>query len=559
MDLDLSVLQQHFPGLLKPAVNGNNDTKVYGLNLPDFQVGRDFAWAELRLPKGFPKYSRARVYLSPDAILRIPHVEWDGALCIEEDPGPSSGLSENQRIVHLLNNFQENFLHKWITGELDGDFVKEALNYWSIAVERNLSKTDPIRTVWTVDLCPEKPMLRRGTLLLPGRIVIAAEDQIPITNRLISTLGPSAKQRVGVLVADIPISYTLTPQTWPNTTSDLNNILYCHLPPRDYHFLSGAVSRRDRSIHRIVLLRNSDCSFAYLLPGGPSTVVDTGNFKKSYPPRLTAQPLNVVRLDPAWTVGRDMHPEVESRQRKHILVIGAGSLGSPVIDLLAKAGVGNITVIDPEVLEPQNIGRHLLGAESIGQRKVTALSKHTNASYPGTIVKPQCMKAEAWLKKHTLNGIDAVLDLTGEPDVRWQIDQAREQHPCPLLIGWMEPYVAAAHACVLPAGTKWFQGNKDLLTSLEAITWPAEVIRKVPGCSSRFQSYTATAAAHAVALIAEQAIELIDGATFITKAQIVSWVRGERYLDQHCPGICLKQWAKDASAHDGLIMKREFP
>ena len=123
----------------------------------------------------------------------------------------------------------------------------------------------------------------------------------------------------------------------------------------------------------------------------------------------------------------------------------------------------------------------------------------------------------------------------------------------------MEPYVAAAHACILPAETGWLQGNEDLLTRLEAIKWPAEVIRQEPGCSSRFQSYTASAAAHAVALVAEQAIDLIDGAPGMAMARVVSWVRGQIYLDRHFPGLNLEQWAESAARYDGLILTRAFP
>lgn len=559
MGLDLGFLQQHFPELLAPELNRDGGARAYRLQLPDFRPGREFAWAELRLPKGFPEHARAKIQLSPDAMLRIPHVEWGGALCTEGDPGPASGLSAEERILLLLMDYHENFLRKWITGALDGDFAGEVLNYWVIEVAKTRAQSDPVRAVWTVDSCPNQAVLRQGTLLIPERIVIVADNRLPITSRLIATMGTSAKQRIGVLVADIPIAHTLTPQTWPRTVSDLDALLYSRLAPRDYSLLRGAVSRRGRSVHRIVLLRDTEYSFAYLLPGGPPTVVDDGNRKKTYPPRLAPQPLNVARLDPAWTVGRDMHPEVEERQGKHILVLGAGALGSPVIDHLAKAGVGFITVLDPEDLAPPNIGRHLLGAESIGRPKATTLARRINAGYPATVVTPHTIKAEAWLRTHTLDGIDVVLDLTGEPDVRWRIDQARRQHPCPLLIGWMEPYVAAAHACVLPAETGWLQGNEDLLTRLEAIIWPAEVIRQEPGCSSRFQSYTATAAAHAVALVAEQAIDLIDGAPGAAEARVVSWVRGQRYLDRHCPGLNLEQWAESAAPHDGLILTRAFP
>ena len=103
------------------------------------------------------------------------------------------------------------------------------------------------------------------------------------------------------------------------------------------------------------------------------------------------------------------------------------------------------------------------------------------------------------------------------------------------------------------------QGSTDSLTALEAVTWPDGVIRQEPGCSSRFQSYTAAAAAHAVALIAEKTIEMIDGLDASAQAHIASWVRGQVYLDKHWPGLALRDWAKSAASHAGLILVRQFP
>jgi len=265
------------------------------------------------------------------------------------------------------------------------------------------------------------------------------------------------------------------------------------------------------------------------------------------------------RIDPDWTVGRDQHPEVQARQAKHILVLGAGALGSPSIDHLAKAGVGRISVVDADTMSSANIGRHLLGADSVGKTKVDAIAQRINSGYPATVVIPHAMTTAEWLKKNTLADVDAVLDLTGEPDVRAQLDRARLSHPCPLLIGWMEPYVAAAHVCVLPSGQRWLQGAQDPMSGLEAVVWPSEVIRQEPGCSSRFQSYTAAAAAHAVALVAECALEMIDSTAGSLDPTVRSWVRGQHFLDKHWPGLLHKEWALSAREHDGLTMIRQFP
>jgi molybdopterin/thiamine biosynthesis adenylyltransferase len=495
--------------------------------------------------------------LSPDTVLRIPHVEEGGVLCIDGDPGPGSGLSAYHRIGHLLAAFREQFLEPWESGKLDDDFPKEPLNYWLIEVGRARSRKDPIRSIWTIDAHPEQTSVREGLLLLPGRFVIAAGNDLPITNRIVQSLDAHATQRIKVMIADIRIKHAFTPLTWPRNTVDLKRLLQGRLLKTQQNQFNLAAGRRGRKIHRIVLLRNETCGFAYLLPEGPPTVVGSGAGRRAYPSLTTPLPLLINRIDPSWTVGRDQHHEVSHRQRQHILVLGAGALGSPIVDHLAKAGIGFITLVDYDILETANLGRHLLGAESLSQFKVDEVAKRVNRGYPATAVTPKRMTAEQWLQENSLVNVDVVLDLTGEADVRWHVDNARKQYPCPLLIGWMEPYVAAAHVCSLQSDTLWMQGSNELKHVLEAVTWPPEVMRQEPGCSSKFQSYTAAAAAHAVALVAENALKLIDGED--QKSEIVSWVRGQRFLNKHWPGLELRDWAKKASQHDGMLIPRPFP
>lgn len=559
MGLDLTYLRERFPGLHPAAISRESGTTAYQLLLPPFPDGREFKWAELRVSKGFPDNGKAFIQLSPDAVLRVPHLDSAGVLCIAGDPGPGRGYSEDERILFLLHTYLEEFLKPWLTGELDGDFEDEALNYWAIEVTRARSDTDPVRAVWTVDPPPVRARVRSGLLLVPNRIVIAADEELRITNRVVQSMGLSATQRIGVLIADIPISRALTPSTWPRSMSDLERILEGRLSSEDYSSLQMCHSRRRRGKHRVALLRNTDVALAYLLPGGPPTILELSRGKKTFPPLRKLLPLITSRLDPDWTVGRDQHPEVKARQAKHVLVLGVGALGSPLIDHLAKAGVGRISVVDADNLSSANIGRHLLGAEAIGRKKVDAIAQRINSAYPATEVIPHAMTTAEWLKKNSLGDVDAVLDFTGEPDVRVQVEQARLNHPRPLLIGWMEPYVAAAHACVLPAGQRWLQGLQDPLSDLEAVVWPDEVIRQEPGCSSRFQSYTAAAATHAVALIAECALEMIDHSGAVAAPIVKSWIRGQLFLDKHWPGLKHKEWARSASEHDGLTMLRKFP
>lgn len=559
MGLDLTFLCSRFPALQPSPISREPGVTCYQLLLPHLPQERAFKWAELRVPKGFPEHGNAFVQLSPDAVLNVPHLDGAGVLCVKGDPGFGPGYTAEERILLLLHAYLEQFLKPWVNGDLDGDFEAEVLNYWAIEVMRARSNTNPVRAIWTVDPPPLKARLRNGLLLIPNRIIIAADEQLRITNRVVQSMGQSATQRVKVLIADIPISHAFTPTTWPRTTSDLERILKGRLPSAELLRLQSSHSRRGRDIHRVALLRSPDVAFAYLLPGGPPTVLNVDRGKKTFPPLRKPLPLMTSRIDPDWTVGRDQHPEVQARQAKHILVLGAGALGSPSIDHLAKAGVGRISVVDADTMSSANIGRHLLGADSVGKTKVDAIAQRINSGYPATVVIPHAMTTAEWLKKNTLADVDAVLDLTGEPDVRVQLDRARLSHPCPLLIGWMEPYVAAAHVCVLPSGQRWLQGAQDPMSGLEAVVWPSEVIRQEPGCSSRFQSYTAAAAAHAVALVAECALEMIDSTSGSLDPTVRSWVRGQHFLDKHWPGLLHKEWALSAREHDGLTMIRQFP
>lgn len=546
-------LEQH-PSLLSEATGHRENVRLFPIRLPEFKDGRQFQSAWLVLPPDFPNNDSASIRLSSDAVLRIPHVEYNGNLCLEGDPGPGSGNTAEDRINALLRHFYLQFLDPWLIGELDGDFGQEALNYWTILVNRSASSKNAVTRIYTVDSRHHAPRVYRALLLLPSRIVVAG-DNPALADRFVASLGNRAAQVCNVLVADIPIAYALTPLTWPRTEQVLERLVAGRLGKSLANKFRWQDRPRGKAIHRIVLLRAPHCSFGFLLTGGPPTVAGKGIIKRAYP-TTRMLPILVDRIDPLWTYGREQHPEIARRQQRHVLVLGAGALGSPVIDQLAKAGVGRISVVDPDTLSTANIGRHLLGAEAIGYRKADLLAKRVALSNPAVLLKPYCESAQTWIAKRTLAEIDVVLDLTGEPDVRWCLEQARQVHPRPLLIGWMEPYVAAAHACVLPASKRWMRTASDPLESLQAVDWPKEVIQREPACSSDFQSYTPAAAAHAVALISEAALALIDG--LVAQPVVRSWVRGKCFLDAHFRGLEHRAWAKAAAPYDGISLERSW-
>ena len=59
---------------------------------------------------------------------------------------------------------------------------------------------------------------------------------------------------------------------------------------------------------------------------------------------------------------------------KHLVLVGLGSVGGALATMAARAGVGRFTLIDLEVLAPENVGRHICDLGSCGRAKVEAVS-----------------------------------------------------------------------------------------------------------------------------------------------------------------------------------------
>lgn len=76
---------------------------------------------------------------------------------------------------------------------------------------------------------------------------------------------------------------------------------------------------------------------------------------------------------------RDVWPPVDLVTEAHVAIIGAGSIGSAAAESLATYGVGTISLVDHDRLEPHNIVRHRCGRKDIGRFKVEAVAGRLRA------------------------------------------------------------------------------------------------------------------------------------------------------------------------------------
>lgn len=94
-----------------------------------------------------------------------------------------------------------------------------------------------------------------------------------------------------------------------------------------------------------------------------------------------------------------------------MLVIGAGGIGSPVIQYLAAAGVGMLTLVDDDVVSLSNLQRQTLyGTADIGQPKVDLAAARVRAVNPHVAVRPIRARADAQMMPALLAEADVVID-----------------------------------------------------------------------------------------------------------------------------------------------------
>ena len=130
---------------------------------------------------------------------------------------------------------------------------------------------------------------------------------------------------------------------------------------------------------------------------------------------------------------------IEGQERicaAHVLVVGAGGLGSPVALYLASAGVGTITIVDHDTVDLTNLQRQIAHTtERVGQPKVLSAGTAMAAINPDSRVITLQQRADATLLEQLVPLADVVLDCSDNFATRQAVNAACVAHRKPLVSG----------------------------------------------------------------------------------------------------------------------------
>lgn len=101
-------------------------------------------------------------------------------------------------------------------------------------------------------------------------------------------------------------------------------------------------------------------------------------------------------------------PGIRARlAESHVAIVGCGGLGSNAAAMLLRSGVGELTLIDFDVVEPSNLNRQLFFEDQLGRPKTEALAE--------TLLR---IKPQARLRLHQLRVTEETLcPLVADADV----------------------------------------------------------------------------------------------------------------------------------------------
>ena len=132
-------------------------------------------------------------------------------------------------------------------------------------------------------------------------------------------------------------------------------------------------------------------------------------------------------------------PEVGDAGQKRlagacVLVAGAGGLGSALLPLLAGAGIGKITLYDPDIVEAHNLHRQTLyRMEDLGQPKAEAAGRHLKALNPDCKVEASVARIDPDNARTEVRAADLVIDAADNFAVSYALSDLCRTSDTPLV------------------------------------------------------------------------------------------------------------------------------
>lgn len=483
----------------------------------------------------FP-FKPPRIAVSPPpSVLTWPNLEERGVLCLLEEGAQVSTERIETVALELLGDARD-LVNGWYTGVGLERFEDEFQSYW------NHWSKDSVKMI--VSLCTPGGPSRWVYAYYERRFTIVADDSHTLKAWVANYFTRDSKVTPH-LIPLLRLSKPPRPEQYPTAVKRLFSLIESDADARA--MLREYILSDQKNIRKVLLSfagRRGEGFAGLVLPAKDK---DLGHgFRQGHMPfsvllqRYDVHPVSgteVIRCDASWVHGRDQNPDAYRLGGKTVVLLGIGSLGSGVSELLAKMGVGKLILVDPELLVPENASRHSLGVSSMRLKKASEQAGKLAKLFPHLEFVPYSERWEDCYQKRPglFTSADLIISMIGTWSAESHLNAlARESKEFPpVLFGWLEEHAAAGHAVV-------FFGENGCLRCLSSdkgyprlpvTKWPAGGTQlAVPMCGGMFQPYGATELAFIQGLVADLAADTLLGRVVASAHRV--WIGQRKLLGQ---------------------------
>ena len=481
------------------------------------------------LPAKFP-YDLPRIYVDRnDLQCRIPHVEKSGKICIAPDNGI---LIDSSRPVAILTEALEKAaatISSGLSKTNHIDFIKEFLAYWDIGLTEGLLSIciadGPTRVIFWGLVSEWQGYKNTNSLVSDDRD--QGERWAGAYGKKVQRLGDAIFVRLETspLPPDFDELYTVgnildivRTHAGMESAKLFDKWLVEASLPATVILSIPLPSELGRGIVGVKLPRTYGAAAKEAVKGykkiGKVPAARQLEFSKDH----KAPRLFVTRLDKGYLVPRS-GGSVDI-DKFSVAIVGCGSIGSCIAEMLARLGVGELRIVDHDTLKPENIHRHSLGFNWIGMNKAEAMRASLGFRYPHLRVRfdPRKVQDVLTVQPSFITEANLVIIALGDENQ----ERALNQHlgkTQPRVHAWVEPLGLAQH--VLVTGLKGgggcyeclFESNEEVgvMNGAALAATGQDFQRSFAGCGGTFSIFSAVDASQAASFAAMLTVNILTG------------------------------------------------
>ena len=153
--------------------------------------------------------------------------------------------------------------------------------------------------------------------------------------------------------------------------------------------------------------------------------------------------------------------QLKLKQAK-VCVVGVGGLGNPITARLVAMGVGNLRIVDRDVIELSNLHRQtMFNEDDVGQVKVETAAKKLRKLNPDVVIEELPVSINDYTALDVVDGCDVVIDALDSVNARYSLNKACIVKKIPFVTGGavgvtgqsftILPNQTACYHCLFPA------------------------------------------------------------------------------------------------------------